>query len=209
MVFAAILVFLVPGAIVNLSFTRNFEAMFMQSFKMNNVSLEFRMARNDKLISECIALGIDDIDMLHKKTGELIGNINEIEDILFVPVAPSDADINSSTSGFQTASFSYNGVNVLFNNSNTLITGMETMLVNYKDLLAEITEGSFDQEVLGALDINQYLPVKKIESEGGSPIAPSALVQALQVLKGSVLDAEAAALRMLRQNNTNPINSES
>ncbi|MEZ5012144.1 MAG: hypothetical protein R2744_11430 [Bacteroidales bacterium] len=67
LIIATIIVFIVPGAIVTLNTSINFEKEFIETYKINNTSLEFRTTCNDNLLAVYGADEPGEIALLHKQ----------------------------------------------------------------------------------------------------------------------------------------------
>ncbi|MEZ5012143.1 MAG: hypothetical protein R2744_11425 [Bacteroidales bacterium] len=80
---------------------------------------------------------------------------------------------------------------------------LEEELGKFRDNVVNFSGGNNDPAIIDALELNHYLPVRKVTEKGIYFVSPIALAQSLQLLKGSILDAEAYVIRNAVQ--INPI----
>jgi hypothetical protein len=201
LIIAAILVFIVPAAIINLESARNFEKFFVETYQMNNSSIDYRVRRNDILLSRVDISNIYQAGELHKVTGKLIGMVEEIENSLIDKTYVSSENFGFSDTELSFNTFNYNKTGYLLSPQQHLISKLEAETELYKTLLIAITGEEFNSSILASLDIKMYFPIKESAETTGPFIAPAAVVQSLQLLKWAILDNEAETFRELANNN--------
>ncbi|MCA1757039.1 MAG: hypothetical protein LC649_06240 [Bacteroidales bacterium] len=170
-IITATVLFFVPSALINFDTIHNFEKMFLSTTELGNRSLEFRLSRNDVLWSEAEAEAAESEDLTL-----LHSETQTLMDL-----------INTiEENGFDTSA--------------SLITELENKLGSFSSLLVKLN-GDFRGKVLAsALEIERYLPPLPFGDEMQPRSRPEAVIQSLNLLKGSLLDAEAATIRNLAGN---------
>lgn len=202
LIIATIIVFIVPGAIVSLNTSVDFEKEFMESYRINNTSYEFRVTRNDRLLAKTAIDESGRIALLHNERDLLIAQVEEVEKALLSGGAGNGNVVaEDEISSDEPDLFNYNaGINLLAD-GNSLITRLERELDKYKNLVGTSVGEEVDPAIIETLNLDQYLPVYKHPDKTTHYISPIAMLQSLQLLKGSILDAEAYVIRNVVQNN--------
>jgi hypothetical protein len=168
---------------------------------MNNSSIDYRVRRNDILLSRVDISNIYQAGELHKVTGKLIGMVEEIENSLIDKTYVSSENFGFSDTELSFNTFNYNKTGYLLSPQQHLISKLEAETELYKTLLIAITGEEFNSSILASLDIKMYFPIKESAETTGPFIAPAAVVQSLQLLKWAILDNEAETFRELANNN--------
>lgn len=193
-VIASVVLFLGPTMLISFNNLRHFDSMFLETCKSGRITLDFKTDRNKALFSDAGDYLTGDLILLHEKTKELVDYIGQVEKAAI----QSDSDllqlINYPGSIQDERLFNYAATETIMQNGDSMIGEIDKMLYEYRKLVINSSGEPAGATVTPLPDLESYLPGTNKELH----ISPVALIQALDLLAGSILDAEAATIRNIR-----------
>ncbi|MCD4770412.1 MAG: hypothetical protein K8R35_09620 [Bacteroidales bacterium] len=202
-IFVAVM-FIVPIAIVSLDTSRNFEKLFLVSSDLNNRNIEFRIARNKDLLTLQDFGKDQEIGQLNTIVIDLLSQIEDIENSIIPSFGDNKQLMFSGEKELQSHLYNYDNTKKVYAPGVTLLPDLEKKLQAYKDMVNTLNMTYPETLLLTTPDLNHYLPEYNKGKDYERWIAPIAVIQSLETLKGAILDAEAATIRNLKieSNNT-------
>ncbi len=191
--------FIVPSALMALNTSLNFNTMFRESFDMNNRNIDFRNARNGRLLIAARESGAEKTLFVDSLAREVTDQIEIIENSIIPSFDKYRSNIALAYGGDLSQLIDYNRTRPLYAPENKLIPELKARLKLFREEVNMLPESQARQEAVSLLEPGIYLPEDIFIIEGSIYLAPIAALQSLETLRGAVLDAEALVLREIPQ----------
>lgn len=197
-IIASFVLFLGPTLVISFRKVPNFDSMFLTTYSLNNKSVEYRLARNEKIIKEFSGSHEEPVVILHSGTVNLIEFIDKAEETLLNSDMGLIHLINNPVTDQNDLLFdSHSELMMLF--SDMMITGeLERMLQDYRLLVTSMAGPGVSAYTNEFPTLEGYLPL----GENVIDISPVVIMQSLDMLKAAILDIEAATIREISRTTT-------
>jgi hypothetical protein len=202
------LLFVLPGALVNLSLERTYENGFYIRLKKQDALIKLQEKENDRFMALYHdSVSFANMTSIHSATGELIAIINQVEQNM-AAVADENKDEPSQSFLELKGSYDYDPASDRFPDNAFSIKPVSKMLMpgcTARDIL-EKGKNSFEQKLIGQLGvewIKKYDPLINVSEylpRGDASWNNMALISylhSLSLLKSGILITESASLKQI------------
>jgi hypothetical protein len=204
----ALLLYLIPGALVNLNLEANYEGGFYLNMGKQEVLLEMQKQSNAKQLSLFRdSAEFQKMNTLHSATENLLGTINLIQNNLVKlsesPAETPDQALLTLTGEKTDFHADYGNLKQPFNTASStlmLLPGcrarqmLENEISGYIKIISDLLGDNWSSDYSSTLDVSSFLPDS---SEKRSELAMVISLNGLSVLESGVLITESAALKQL------------
>ncbi len=197
--------FIVPSVMISLDTSKNFERFFVATAALDNRNLEYRVSRNEDLVSSYDFNEVPEMAGLISITADIMADIDGIENKVLSSFGEKKLEFYKGEGNLQDQIFNYDNTRNVFETEEVLLTKLKTDLEQYTGMIKNLNMSYPETYQSALLDLDTYIPAPGLPGEELNWLAPIVLVQSLETLKGAILDAEAFTLRSFagKLNNSN------